>query len=132
MLKHITAKELSQRAAKTLKANPTKLKARNAKISVRQKTFVQNNPEAVKAKVKLMNATCRGATKENNVGIQKQVANRRVKHLAKMNSIMADMQLLDWQTMKQKELASKLHTSVPTAQRMIAMLKKGQTYWALT
>lgn len=117
------------KSANTLKANPEKLAARNKKISECQLNFVKNNPDKMMEKVKLMNAACKGTTKETNLGIQKQILNRRTKHVEKMNSIMAEMAKNDYLNKDSKLLIEKLGISGSTFGRMRKKLINGETSW---
>ena len=127
--RRLGAKVNAQKAAKTLKANATQLAERNRKISERQRAFIENNPDKMLEKIALMNATCKGTTKETNEGIQKQIQNRRNNHVEKMNAVMREMTKHDWQKKNPKELIAKLEISGSTFGRMRKKMLNGQFTW---
>ncbi|WP_407304000.1 GIY-YIG nuclease family protein [Acinetobacter sp.] len=129
ILKNITPSELAYRAAATLQSNPEKLAQRNKKIGIKQKEHLAKNPSANDARLKKMNDACRGSKKETNIGIQKQIANRRQAHVTKMNAIMMEMQKHDWQQKNPKALIELLGISGSTFGRMRQKLKNGETLW---
>lgn len=129
IMKNITPAENAQKAANTLKSQPKKLAERNRKISERQRAFIENNPDKMLEKIALMNATCKGTTKESNEGIQKQIQNRRSNHVEKMNAIMGEMAKHDWQKKNPKELIAKLGISGSTFGRMRKKMLNGQFTW---
>lgn len=83
-LANLTPKENSLKAAKTLKSRPQVLKDRNLKIAAKAKARPYDAN-----KIALMNATCRGTTKDTNDNIKRQIQSRKVNHLRKMNLMLS-------------------------------------------
>lgn len=128
-LKNISAKDLSLKAAATLKANPEKLKARNEKIGIKQKAFAAAHPEIVAKRIADMNKTCKGTTKENNPNIQKQIEARQKSHEEKMRPMMDRLSAGEFNGQTFKFIASALNTSTCSVRRMKRKLERGQRTW---
>lgn len=119
----------AEKAARTLKSNPERLAARNAKVGIKQKETIKNKPEMHAAKMEMMTAPIRGATKETSPRIRKQIKTRRENHVSKMNSIMAAIAASDLTGLTQKKAAEQFGISLSTFQRMRHKLKNGQLTW---
>ena len=118
--RNIPPKDLAMKAAKTLKSDPIKLATRNAKISLKTKERYKINPEKF-----IGGVSNNGKRKETDIGIQRQLAARKIKTEAK--HILWKQQVSECldQNMQRPEILLKLnHLSSSTIDRVLRIIRE--------